>query len=60
MEICTCKSCRYTFRCLLLPVRCPDCGAEAVRKATAREIRDYRHIQRILEKEIRTGLWAGG
>ena len=57
MPLCTCKQCRYIFRYPLLPSRCPDCGAEAVRKATDAEVQEYRRMQEILREEIRLGIW---
>ena len=57
MKICTCESCRYTFRYPLVPPTCPDCGQKTVRKATEHEIEDYHRMQRILAEEIRLGLY---
>ena len=58
MIICTCDKCKYTFRYPLLPPACPDCGTKAVRPANEQEKKEYRKNQRILAKEIRSGLYA--
>ena len=58
MKICTCEKCRYTFRYPLIPELCPDCGAKKVRQATPAEIKDFYDMQKLLEEEIRDGLWT--
>ena len=45
MKICTCENCRFTFRYPLLPLACPDCGKDAVRLATEKEVADYWRMQ---------------
>lgn len=57
MKICTCTSCRYTFRYPIVPSACPDCGRQTVRLASSREIEEFLHNQKILAKEIRLGLY---
>ena len=56
MKICTCDSCHYIFMYPLLPLSCPDCGKEAVRLASAGEVKEYWKNQEIIEEEIRMGL----
>ena len=56
-RICTCESCRYTFRYPIFPTACPDCGKKTVRTATDQEIEEYYKNQLILEREIREGLY---
>jgi len=57
MGIFTCDACRYTFAYPQLPSRCPDCGKtqccgkQAVRVATAQEIRDYYRIKAEIDAE---------
>ena len=58
MKICTCEACRYTFRYPIIPLRCPDCGKEAVREAAAKEIRQFHIEQEILRKEVQLGIYA--
>ena len=58
MRLCTCEACRYIFRYPLIPPRCPDCGKGPVREAAEREIAQYQREQKILEEEIRAGLWG--
>lgn len=57
MKICTCTSCRYTFRYPIVPSACPDCGRQTVRLASSREIEEFLHNQKILAKEIKLGLY---
>ena len=58
MVLCTCEKCRYTFLYPIIPIACPDCGAESVRKATAPEIQEFIRLQKILQEEIRAGIWG--
>ena len=60
MNLYTCDHCKYTFRYPLKTLVCPDCGKEAVRPATEKETADYYAMQRILQEEIRLGLYAAG
>ncbi|GEM_PF-6728033 len=54
-----CKECRYIFPSPAIPGRCPDCGAKHVRKASAREMEEYRWFQEIIREEIRLGVISG-
>ena len=58
LKMCTCETCRYTFRDFIIPPACPDCGKDTVRKATASEVREYHKYQKILAEEIRLGLYG--
>lgn len=58
MKTYACPKCRYLFQYSHSPGACPDCGARSIRKATVEEIREYRRIQKILEEDIRMGLWS--
>ena len=60
MKICTCENCHFTFRYPLLPLACPDCGKDAVRLATEKEVADYWRMQEIIKEEIRLGLYPVG
>ena len=60
MKIYTCEHCRYAFRYPMRPQACPDCGADAVRPASDYEVNDYWKMQKILQEEIRIGLYAAG
>ena len=56
MRICTCEACRYTFWYPIVPLRCPDCGKEAVRESSSKEIRQFHIEQEIVRKEIQLGI----
>ena len=58
MKICTCEACRYTFRYPIVPLRCPDCGKDAVRESSAKEIRQFHIEQEIVRKEIQLEIYA--
>ncbi len=58
-RICFCEECRYIFLSPVIPGRCPDCGGRRVRKASARERKEYRHFQKIIREEIRLGVISG-
>ena len=58
MRICTCEACHYTFRYPIVPLRCPDCGKDAVREAAAKEIRQFHIEQEIIRKEVQLGIYA--
>jgi Zn finger protein HypA/HybF involved in hydrogenase expression len=60
MKVCTCENCRFTFRYPILPLACPDCGHDAVRLATEKELSDYYKMQEIIKEEIRLGLYPAG
>ncbi|MCR5627390.1 MAG: hydrogenase maturation nickel metallochaperone HypA [Lachnospiraceae bacterium] len=51
MMICTCEECRYTFPKLNSSKYCPDCGSEAVRPATDKEIDEYKAYQQEFHPE---------
>ena len=58
MKICTCEACRYTFRYPIVPLRCPDCGKDAIRESSAKEIRQFHIEQEIIRKEVQLGIYA--
>ena len=58
-KLCFCESCRYMFPSPVIPVRCPDCGGMRVRKASGREMEEYRRFQKIILEEIRLGVIPG-
>lgn len=47
----TCEACRYTFIANTDVLRCPDCGKLKVRKASAKEIGEYKRIRLEIEQE---------
>ena len=59
MKICICDHCRYIFAGPVIPDRCPDCGAEAVRPAAGKETAQYRRFREIIWEEIRLGVIPG-
>ena len=44
--ICTCESCRYTYKRIGTYKYCPDCGSARIREATEREKKEYRDYQK--------------
>ena len=58
MRICTCEACRYIFRSPIVQLHCPDCGKEAVRESSVKEIRQFHIEQEILRKEVQLGIYA--
>lgn len=47
----TCEACRYTFIVNEDVERCPDCGKVKVRKASAKEIDEYKRIRLEIAQE---------
>ena len=58
MKICTCEACRYTFRYPIVPLCCSDCGKDAIRESSAKEIRQFHIEQEIVRKEVQLGIYA--
>ena len=47
----TCEACRYTFIANDDVERCPDCGTVKVRKASSKEIDEYKRIRLEIAQE---------
>ena len=47
----TCEACRYTFIANEDVERCPDCGKLKVRKASSKEIDEYKRIRLEIAQE---------
>ena len=47
-----CDACRNTFESNQCSIKCPDCGKDAVRDATEKEIQEYWKIQDEIKKGI--------
>lgn len=47
----TCDACRYTFTANADVERCPDCGMVKVRKASSKEIDEYKRIRLEIAQE---------
>ena len=47
----TCNECKYTFEAEQIPEQCPDCGKIAVRKATEKEIEEYKQYRLLFDRE---------
>ena len=47
----TCEACRYTFIANEDVERCPDCGKVKVRKASSKEIVEYKRIRLEIAQE---------
>ena len=47
----TCEACRYTFIANKDVKRCPDCGKVKVRKASSKEIDEYKRIRLEIAQE---------
>lgn len=46
-----CEACRYTFIANADMERCPDCGKAKVRKASSKEIDEYKRIRLEIAQE---------
>lgn len=47
----TCEACRYTFIANEDVERCPDCGKVKIRKASSKEIDEYKRIRLEIAQE---------
>lgn len=46
-----CNRCRYDFEASVPPVRCPDCGSRALRRATRAERVEYLQLMKLVAAE---------